>query len=72
MKNSILLFLTILLTGLVKHSYADYPIVGYSYLADPGAIYYNGRLYVYCSNDNENPADGTTYDMSSVVCLVAI
>jgi len=49
--------------------FADYPIVGYSYLADPGAIWYNGRLYVYCSNDNENPIGGSSYEMSTIVCV---
>lgn len=48
-------------------TYADYPIVGYRYLADPGAIYYNGRLYVYCSNDDENVTEN--YLMSSIVCV---
>src|SRR5690606_36520434 len=62
-----LIFLSIFLIGITNYTFADYPVVSYSYLADPGAIWYNGRLYVYCSNDNENPLDGTTYDMSSIV-----
>lgn len=50
-----------------NNAFADYPIVGYRFLADPGAIVYNGRVYVYCSNDDEN--DDDSYDMSSIVCV---
>ncbi|MBK8807866.1 MAG: carbohydrate-binding protein [Bacteroidales bacterium] len=67
-KLSILLFF-VFLAGITNFTYADYPIVGYSYLADPGAMWYNGRLYVYCSNDNENPIGGASYKMSSIVCV---
>ncbi len=63
------IFLYLIALGTVNTAFADYPIVGYSYLADPGAIWHEGRLYVYCSNDNENPDGGTTYDMSSIVCV---
>jgi len=55
--------------GITNFVFADYPIVGYSYLADPGAIWYEGRLYVYCSNDNENPLGGSSYEMSTIVCV---
>jgi len=57
----------LLLVGLWNNAFADYPIVGYRFLADPGAIVYNGRVYVYCSNDDENANDG--YKMSSIVCV---
>jgi len=69
MKKIVTLLTSLILLGIANYSFADYPIVGYSYLADPGAFVYNGRVYVYCSNDNENSATGTTYDMSSVVCV---
>lgn len=69
MKRILSSLICLFLAGLANYTFADYPIVGYSYLADPGAIYYNGRVYVYCSNDNENPPDGETYDMSSIVCV---
>lgn len=46
---------------------ADYPIVSHRYLADPGAMVHNGRLYVYCSNDDDNT--GSAYAMKSIVCV---
>lgn len=52
-------------------TFADYPIVSHRYLADPGALVYNGRVYLYCSNDDDNPttADGGRYLMKSIVCV---
>ncbi len=47
---------------------ADYPIVSHRYLADPGAMVYDGRVYLYCSNDDENPTGGG-YSMKSIVCV---
>ena len=46
---------------------ADYPIVSHSYAADPAAVEFNGRLYVYGSNDNENGTNG--YLMASITCF---
>jgi arabinoxylan arabinofuranohydrolase len=69
MKKTAILLINLLFIGFIQQAYADYPIVGYSYLADPGAFVYNGRVYVYCSNDNENPDDGESYEMSSIVCV---
>jgi beta-xylosidase len=46
---------------------ADYPIVAHSYAADPAAVEFNGRLYAYCSNDNENGTNG--YVMASITCF---
>jgi arabinoxylan arabinofuranohydrolase len=46
---------------------ADYPIVPHRYAADPAAVEFNGRLYVYCSNDDENGTNG--YLMSSITCF---
>ena len=54
--------------GLIHALFADYPIVGYRYIADPGAFVYNGRVYIYCSNDDEN-VDNDGYQMSSLVCI---
>lgn len=67
MKRILQLFIKLSFLGICTYSYADYPIVGYRFLADPGAMVYNGRVYVYCSNDDENADDG--YDMSSIVCV---
>ncbi len=69
MKKITTLLIYILLAGLSNFAFADYPIVSYSYLADPGAIWHEGRLYVYCSNDNENPIGGNSYKMSTIVCV---
>lgn len=46
---------------------ADYPIVSHHYAADPAAVEFNGRLYVYCSNDDENGTN--SYVMSSITCF---
>ncbi|WP_081670930.1 carbohydrate-binding protein [Sporocytophaga myxococcoides] len=59
--------LILIFLGIWNNAFADYPLVGYRFLADPGAIVYNGRVYVYCSNDDEN--DDDSYDMSSIVCV---
>lgn len=68
MKRIYLLIIQIILIGL-SNVFADYPIVGYRYIADPGAIVHNGRVYVYCSNDDDNEPSGTNYDMHSIVCV---
>lgn len=47
---------------------ADYPIVAHRYLADPGALVHQGRVYLYCSNDDDNPTAGD-YAMKSIVCV---
>ncbi len=46
---------------------ADYPLVSHRYAADPAAVEFNGRLYLYCSNDDENGTNG--YLMSSITCF---
>lgn len=46
----------------------DYPIVSHRFLADPAAFVHGGRVYVYCSNDDEN-AVGGGYEMKSIVCV---
>ncbi len=46
---------------------ADYPVVSHRYAADPSAIESNGRLYVYCSHDEENWTN--SYSMTSIVCF---
>jgi arabinoxylan arabinofuranohydrolase len=58
----------LILIGLTNHAFADYPLVSYRYLADPGALVYNGRVYIYCSNDDDNVGDDG-YDMRSIVCV---
>ena len=36
------------------HAFAHNPIISHEYTADPNAIVYNGRVYIYCSNDETN------------------
>jgi arabinoxylan arabinofuranohydrolase len=59
----------ILLIGLTNLAFADYPLVSYRYLADPGALVYNGRVYIYCSNDDDNVVEEDGYEMRSIVCV---
>ncbi len=47
---------------------ADYPIMSHRYLADPGSLVYNGQVYLYTSNDDDN-AVGGGYTMHSIVCV---
>jgi arabinoxylan arabinofuranohydrolase len=47
---------------------ADYPIISNRYLADPTPLVHNDRVYVYCSNDDESPVEGS-YNIPNVVCI---
>ncbi|MFZ5895420.1 MAG: glycoside hydrolase family 43 protein [Myxococcota bacterium] len=47
---------------------ADYPIASHRYLADPGSLVSGGRVYLYNSNDDDNPVAGG-YEMKSIVCI---
>ncbi len=58
----------IVLLGSALGARADYPLASHRYLADPSGMYYNGRLYVYCSNDDDNAVTGG-YAMKSIVCV---
>lgn len=69
-KDHISILLFFVLIGLSQTSKADYPIVSHRHLADPGSMVYNGRVYLYCSNDDENPGDDQSgYQMKSIVCV---
>lgn len=60
-----------LLCALLAHAprvLADFPIASHRYLADPGALVANGRVYLYSSNDDDNPVAGG-YQMKSIVCV---
>jgi arabinoxylan arabinofuranohydrolase len=46
---------------------ADYPIVSQRYAADPTGVEFNGRIYLYCSNDDDNGTNG--YIMHSITCF---
>lgn len=59
-----------LLSTLAQFSFADEVIIGYRHLADPGTLVYNGRVYLYASNDDENAAEKNSgYQMKSIVCV---
>jgi arabinoxylan arabinofuranohydrolase len=49
-------------------AYADYPIASHRYLADPGVLIRDDRIYLYASNDDDN-AVGGGYTISSYVCI---
>lgn len=59
-----------LLTMLVpQQSFADYPIFSQRYTADPTAVEYNGRLYVYCSHDEDLMPNQNTYNIPDITCI---
>src|SRR3954462_3178196 len=46
---------------------AGYRLMAHRCLADPGSLVYDGRIYLYNSNDDDNSGDG--YTMHSIVCV---
>lgn len=64
-----------LLAALLQSSWAlaDYPVASHRYLADPAIFLHEGRLYLYCSNDDDNVKANTTeetqYLMASIVAV---
>ena len=63
------LFLPIALVAVtVSRLMADYPIVSQRYLADPSQLVTKDRVYVYCSNDDESPVEGS-YNIPDVICV---
>ncbi len=64
-----LLFLVSLLSGFIICfcCYADYPLLDtITYSADPSCLEYNGRIYSYWSNDDNNNGG---YQMHQITCL---
>ena len=53
---------------IVVNVFADYPVMSHRYLADPASLVHDGRVYVYCSNDDESPVRGS-YNIPNVVCI---
>jgi arabinoxylan arabinofuranohydrolase len=47
---------------------ADYPIASHRYLADPSPLVTKDRVYIYCSNDDESPLEGS-YNIPNVICV---
>ncbi len=68
MKKIVYAIISLMIIANTAKVYADYPIVSHRFIADPGTLVYNGRVYVYCSNDDENVSN-TSYQMSSIVCV---
>lgn len=54
--------------GMALQGLADYPITSNRYLADPSVLVTEDRVYVYCSNDDESPIEGS-YNIPNVVCV---
>ncbi|HYH03389.1 MAG TPA: family 43 glycosylhydrolase, partial [Bacillota bacterium] len=69
MKNKVtrVLLLLIIVLTLVSVSFADNPVVKTVYTADPAALVYNGRVYLYTGHD-EAAAGGTAYVMKNWLC----
>lgn len=68
-KIIILFNLILTLVGLLLNTaHADYPIVGYRFMADPAVLVHDGSVYFYSSNDDENAPNGG-YVMKSLVCV---
>ncbi len=57
-----------LLPLLAATAFADFTVASHRYLADPTTLVRDGRVYVYCSNDDESPVGGG-YNIPDVVCV---
>lgn len=56
------------LAAAAPHLRADYPIASHRYLADPASLVTKDRVYLYCSDDDESPVQGS-YVIPDVVCV---
>lgn len=54
------------IAALFSMVFADNPIISHRFTADPNAIVYNGRVYVFCSNDDDNHG---SYGLSSYILV---
>ncbi len=61
--------ISIMMLIIPEKGFADYPIFSQRYTADPTAVVYNGRLYVYCSHDSDATAGQTTYNIPDITCI---
>lgn len=69
-KTNRTILVLLILSALIQSVRADFPIASHRFLADPGSMVFNGRVYLYCSNDDDNIADDKgTYMMKSIVCI---
>lgn len=58
----------VILAASAMNLHADYPVASHRYLADPSTLVTKDRVYVYCSNDDESPVEGS-YNIPNVVCI---
>lgn len=65
---TILLFLLVF----AVNTFADYPIFWQRYTADPSALVWNGRLYLFCSHDSYDKICGYGYYMNDVTCISTV
>jgi arabinoxylan arabinofuranohydrolase len=63
------LITTAIVMALSQTVLADYPIFYQRYTADPYAVVYNGRLYIYCSHDTYDVKRGYGYFMNDITCI---
>lgn len=63
------LITSLLMLSCPTMSFADYPIYSQNYTADPTAIEYNGRLYVYLSHDVDATANQSDYNIPEIICI---
>jgi len=68
MKHTRLPLPALLLAACTMPLSADYPIASHRYLADPTPLVTKDRVYIYCSNDDESPVEGS-YNIPNVICV---
>jgi len=68
MRTTALPLAALLLAACASPARADYPVASHRYLADPSPLVTKDRVYIYCSNDDESPVQGS-YNIPNVVCV---
>lgn len=68
MKHTKLLHSVLVLMTCSTPLWADYPIASHRYLADPTPLVTKDRVYIYCSNDDESPVEGS-YNIPNIICV---
>ncbi len=61
-------FSAVLFSLSADRALADYPIASHRYLADPTSLVTGDRVYIYCSNDDESPVEGS-YNIPNIICV---
>lgn len=60
---------SLLMLAIATAANADYPIFWQRYTADPSALVYEGRYYLFCSHDTYDKDKGYGYFMNDVTCI---